>query len=85
MCKAGREPLWLWRAHTTNHEIFEAYSERVLAPTLRPSQVVVMDNLTARKGERVRELIEERVCKLLYPPPYSPGINPVEEAFSKLN
>jgi transposase len=68
----------------TNREVFEAYVERVLLPKLRPGQVVVMDNLTAHKGERVRELIEERGCELLYLPPYSPDFNPIEEAFSKI-
>ena len=43
-----------------------------------------MDNLTAHKGERVRELIEEQGCELLYLPPYSPDLNPIEEAFSKI-
>jgi len=45
---------------------------------------VVMDNLTAHKGERVRELIEERSCELLYRPSYSPDLNPIEEAFSRI-
>jgi transposase len=44
----------------------------------------VMDNLTAHKGERVRDLIEGRDCQLLYLPPYSPDFNPIEEAFAKL-
>jgi transposase len=69
---------------TTNREVFEAYVERVLAPTLRPGQVVVMDNLSAHKGHKVRELIESRRCELLYLPPYSPDLNPIEEAFSKI-
>jgi transposase len=69
---------------TTNREVFETYVERVLAPTLRRGQVVVMDNLTAHKGERVKELIEQRGCELLYLPPYSPDFNPIEEAFSKI-
>jgi transposase len=43
-----------------------------------------MDNLSAHKGERVRELIEHRGCELLYLPPYSPDLNPIEEAFSKI-
>jgi transposase len=68
----------------TDRKVFEAYVERVLAPTLRRGQVVVMDNLTAHKGERVRELIEERGGELLYLPPYSPDLNPIEEAFSKV-
>jgi transposase len=68
----------------TNSEVFEAYVERVLAPTLRRGQVVVMDNLSAHKGERVRELIEGQGCELVYLPSYSPDFNPIEEAFSKI-
>ena len=68
----------------TTRAVFEAYVEWGLSPTLCPGQVVVMDNLTAHKGERVRELIEERSCELLYLPPYSPDLNPIEEAFSKI-
>ena len=68
----------------TDREVFEAYVEEVLAPSLRSGQIVVMDNLTAHKGDRVRELIEERGCELLYLPPYSPDLNPIEEAFSKI-
>ena len=64
----------------TNREIFETYVEQILAPTLYPAQVVVMDNLTAYKGERIRELIEQRSCELLYLPPYSPEFNPIEES-----
>jgi hypothetical protein len=64
--------------------VFEAYVERVLVPTLRPGQVVVMDNLSAHKGDRVRELIEQQGCELLYLPPYSPDLNPIEEAFAKI-
>ena len=69
---------------STTTEVFEAYLEQVLVPSLRPGQVVVMDNLTAHKGERVRELIESRGCQLIYLPPYSPDFNPIEEAFAKL-
>jgi transposase len=68
----------------TNKAVFEAYVEEVLAPSLRPGQVVVMDNLSAHKGEEVRELIEARGCELLFLPPYSPDLNPIEEAFSKI-
>ena len=68
----------------TNREVFETYVEQILAPTLRRGQVVVMDNLTAHKGERVRELIERQGCELLYLPPYSPDFNPIEEAFAKI-
>jgi transposase len=68
----------------TTARVFETYVERVLAPTLREGRVVVMDNLSAHKGERVRELIEGRGCELMYLPSYSPDLNPIEEAFSKL-
>ncbi len=68
----------------TTSEVFEAYVEHLLAPTLRPGRVVVMDNLGAHRPKRVRELIEGRGCELLYLPPYSPDLNPIEEAFSKV-
>jgi transposase len=68
----------------TDTAVFEAYVEQVLAPTLHRGQVVVMDNLSAHKGERIRELIEERGCELIYLPSYSPDFNPIEEAFSKI-
>ena len=64
----------------TSATIFESYLEGVLAPTLKSSKIIVMDNLSAYKGERVRELIEERGCELLYLPPYSPDFNPIEES-----
>jgi transposase len=69
---------------STTAAVFEAYVERVLCPRLKSGQVVVMDNLSAHKGERIRALIEGRGCELLYLPPYSPDFNPVEEAFSKI-
>jgi transposase len=68
----------------TTREVFETYLERVLAPTLGPGQVVVMDNLSAHKGGRVKQIIEGRGCELLYLPPYSPDFNPIEQAFSKV-
>jgi hypothetical protein len=60
----------------TTAAAFETYVERVLSPVLCTGQVVVMDNLTAHKGERVKELIEEKGCELLILPPYSPDLNP---------
>jgi transposase len=59
---------------TTDREVFESYLQEVLAPSLRRDQIVVMDNLSAHKGERVRELVESTGCKLLYLPPYSPDL-----------
>ena len=64
--------------------VFEAYLERVLAPSLRPGQVVVVDNLSSHKGGRVKEIVEGRGCEVLYLPPYSPDLNPIEQAFSKV-
>jgi len=69
---------------STNGTVFETYLEEVLCPTLQKGQVVVMDNLSAHKGERVKELIEAKGCELLYLPSYSPDFNPIEQAFSKL-
>jgi transposase len=69
---------------STTREVFESYLEHVLAPTLSPGQKVVMDNLSAHKGGRVKEIIEGRGCELLYLPPYSPDFNPIEQAFSKV-
>jgi transposase len=65
---------------------FEACVEKVLAPGLpRAGQLVIMDELSAaHKGARVRQLVEERGCELLYLPPYSPGLNPIGEAFGKV-
>ena len=68
----------------TTGEVFETYLKRALAPTLGRGQVVVMDNLSSHKGAWVRELIEGRGCELIYLPPYSPDLNPIEEAFAKL-
>jgi transposase len=63
---------------------FEAYVEQVLAPSLSPGQVVVLDNLSVHTGERVRQAISERGCQVLWLPTYSPDLTPIEEAFSKL-
>ena len=69
----------------TTREVFEVYVEHFLEPALRFGQIVVMDNLGAHRPQRVRKLIEQRGCELLFlPPPYSPDLNPIEEAFSKV-
>jgi len=67
-----------------NTAAFHVYVRDFLAPSLRPGQVVLLDNLSAHKAEAVRDLIEERQCQLLYLPPYSPDFSPIELAFSKL-
>jgi transposase len=68
----------------TTARVFESYVEQVLAPSLRKGQIVVMDNLGAHRPHRIRELIEERGCELVYLPSYSPDYNPIEEAFAKI-
>jgi len=67
-----------------NRDVFEAYVGQVLVPTLAPGDVVVMDNLSSHKGPRVRALIQSVGAALLYLPPYSPDLNPIELAFAKL-
>lgn len=68
----------------TDREIFLAYLDEVLCPKLRSGNVVVMDNLSAHKVDGVRQRIEARGASLLYLPPYSPDLNPIEKAWSKL-
>jgi transposase len=67
-----------------NGDPFVAYVERVLVPALRQGGVVVMDNLSSHKRSEVRAPVEAACCTLLYLPPYSPDLNPIELAFSKL-
>jgi transposase len=67
-----------------NGNAFRAYVEQVLAPTLRPGDVVIMDNLPAHKRSGVRATIEAAGATLRYLPPYSPDFNPIENAFAKL-
>lgn len=67
-----------------NGDAFRAYVEHVLAPTLSPGNIVIMDNLSAHKAEGIREAIEATGATLRYLPPYSPDFNPIENAFSKL-
>lgn len=66
----------------TSAEVFAAYVEHVLVPTLRPGDLVVMDNLGAHRTDEVRRLIEEAGAKLVFQPPYSPEFNPIELAWA---
>ena len=63
---------------------FLAYVQQVLAPTLKPGDVVIMDNLAAHKSMPVKDAIEAVGARLLFLPPYSPDLNPIENAFAKL-
>jgi transposase len=67
-----------------NAESFQAYIEQILVPMLSPGDIVVMDNLSSHKGEGVGLAIEAAGAQLRYLPPYSPDLNPIEQAFSKL-
>lgn len=67
-----------------NGDAFRAYVEQVLAPPLVPRDVVVMDNLPAHRSAAIRVAIEAKGASLRYLPPYSPDINPIENAFSNL-
>jgi transposase len=67
----------------TNGVIFTTYVEQILAPQLKPGDVVIMDNLSAHKVSGIRELIEAQGAKVSYLPPYSPDLNPIELAWSK--
>src|SRR6266481_7145085 len=67
-----------------NGPIFRTYLERCLIPTLTPGDIVIMDNLSAHKVAGVREALEAAGAKLVYLPPYSPDLNPIEQLFAKL-
>lgn len=67
-----------------NGEWFEAYVAQVLVPTLKPGDVVILDNLSSHKRPAAREMIEAAGARMLFLPPYSPDFNPIEKAFSKL-
>jgi transposase len=68
----------------TTARVFETSVEKVLLPSLEPGQIAVMDNLGAHRPKRIRELVEQQGCKLLYLPAYSPDYNPIEQAYAKI-
>lgn len=80
---SGLEALMTIKA-ATDTDVMVAFVEHVLVPTLRPGQIVILDNLKPHKARRVRELIEAAGSRLLFLPPYSPDMNPIEQAWSKL-
>jgi transposase len=67
-----------------NGEAFLAYVEQILVPTLKPGDVVVMDNLGSHKNQSIRSAIRAAGAKLIFLPPYSPDLNPIEQVFAKL-
>jgi transposase len=69
---------------SVNGDLFEAYVERILAPSLSPGEIVILDHCSIHTGDKVQQLIEAHHCELLFLPTYSPDLNPIEEAFSKI-
>jgi transposase len=67
-----------------NRQAFETYIETQLAPTLRPGDVVILDNLSSHKSQKAADILKQRGAWFLFLPPYSPDLNPIEMAFSKL-
>jgi transposase len=67
-----------------NGELFLAYVQRVLLPTLKPGDIVILDNLASHKGKAVRKTIRAAGAKLIFLPKYSPDLNPIEQVFAKL-
>ena len=67
-----------------NGDVFEAFVEQVLVPALHPGDIVVMDNLSSHKRETTRKLIEDVEARVLFLPPYSPDLNPIEMVFAKI-
>jgi transposase len=83
LTSAGIGPAWAITG-AVDGAAFAAYATRVLAPSLRPGQVVVLDNLSAHKGTDARTAVEAVGCRLLFLPAYSPDFNPIELAFAKV-
>lgn len=67
-----------------NGQAFLAYVEQILVPTLKPGDIVIMDNLGSHKGKAVRAALRQAGARLLFLPPYSPDLNPIEQVFAKL-
>lgn len=67
-----------------NRDVFDAFVEQVLLPELRPGDVVILDNLSSHKSRHAGELIESRGASMIFLPPYSPDLNPIELVFAKI-
>lgn len=67
-----------------NRDVFDSFVEQILVPELRPGDVVILDNLSSHKSERARALIESRGATMVFLPPYSPDLNPIEMIFAKI-
>ena len=67
-----------------NGRSFRAYVEQFLIPTLRPGDIVIMDNLGSHRGQTIRRVLRAAGARLFFLPPYSPDLNPIEQVFAKL-
>ncbi len=81
---SGIQAPWLITGGSVDTAAFVSYVKHVLCPTLRPGQIVILDNYSIHTAAEVRDLIAARDCTLLFLPTYSPDLNPIENAFSKL-
>ena len=68
----------------TDKDVFKAYVQHILSPTLKPGDIVIMDNLSAHKNQEVKDLIESVDAEIWFLPPYSPDLNPIEKIWSKI-
>ena len=68
----------------TDKDVFQAYVQHILLPTLKPGDIVILDNLSAHKNQKVRDLIESIGAEVWFLPPYSPDLNPIEKMWSKI-
>jgi transposase len=68
----------------TDKDVFKAYVQHILCPTLKPGDIVIMDNLSAHKNQEVKDLIESVDAEIWFLPPYSPDLNPIEKMWSKI-
>lgn len=81
---SGVQAPWLVTGGSVNTATFITYVKYILCPTLLPGQVVILDNYSIHTDSKIRELIEAKGCTLLFLPTYSPDLNPIENAFSKI-
>ena len=83
LCERQFQAPFMFEGHC-NTAVFELYVEKVLAPSLTSGMVVVIDNASFHRSAKIKTLIEDVGCRLLYLPPYSPDLNPIEHCWHKL-
>lgn len=83
LCKERFLAPFMFEGHCDT-PIFELYIEKILVPVLTPGKIVVIDNASFHQSQRIRDLIEKARCQLIYLPPYSPDLNPIEHYWHKI-